>query len=479
VLEVEGNGEMPNSLLLAFKQGISLTQAASNDFVLHSSTGKLNLKQPSPGLIAAIAILSTSGATEAELSELVIENDGGATLPQLYYYLQQFINLGLICHTVRADAVSLATAIPIATPYNFQVREAELDKQYVLSRFAYCHTDNMQMVWETPLFPAQIIVSARCGAAAIAALAQPQDCYSLSEILGVTADTARIFFSLLLSTKLVAEVDAEGKIQAEENHPLAQWEFHDLLFHARSRYGRHAHPVGKTYRFLGKIKPLPAVKPKLSHDVIELYKPDIENLKAADYPFTQILEERKSLRIHGDKPISDRQLGEFLYRSARIREIVSREFIECSKRPYPSGGAAYELELYIAIETCENIPSGLYHYCPLEHQLEKISGRNSHVAALLEAVGKATGENILPQILIIFAARFARVSWVYESMAYSLILKHVGVLYQTMYLVATAMNLAACGLGSGNSELFSTVAGTDYYTESSVGEFILGSKFTT
>lgn len=33
-----------------------------------------------------------------------------------------------------------------------------------------------------------------------------------------------------------------------------------------------------------------------------------------------------------------------------------------------------------------------------------------------------------------------------QSMAYALILKDVGALYQQMYLVATAMNLAPCGL---------------------------------
>ncbi len=59
-------------------------------------------------------------------------------------------------------------------------------------------------------------------------------------------------------------------------------------------------------------------------------------------------------------------------------------------------------------------------------------------------------------------------------MAYSLILKHVGVAYQTMYLVATAMGLAPCALGGGNSALFCKVAGTEYWDESSVGEFFLG-----
>ena len=60
-------------------------------------------------------------------------------------------------------------------------------------------------------------------------------------------------------------------------------------------------------------------------------------------------------------------------------------------------------------------------------------------------------------------------------MAYAITLKNVGVLYQTMYLVATAMGLAPCALGSGSSDLCAAAAGTEYLAESWVGEFPLGS----
>ena len=42
--------------------------------------------------------------------------------------------------------------------------------------------------------------------------------------------------------------------------------------------------------------------------------------------------------------------------------------------------------------------------------------------------------------------------------------------------VATAMELAPCGLGGGNSDLFAKAAGCNYHAESSVGEFALGSQ---
>lgn len=82
----------------------------------------------------------------------------------------------------------------------------------------------------------------------------------------------------------------------------------------------------------------------------------------------------------------------------------------------------------------------------------------------------------MPQVLITIAARFQRLSWKYESMAYNAMLKNVGGLYQTMYLLATAMDLAPCALGGGDADLFARAAGLDYYAETSVGEFLIGSK---
>jgi oxazoline/thiazoline dehydrogenase len=132
------------------------------------------------------------------------------------------------------------------------------------------------------------------------------------------------------------------------------------------------------------------------------------------------------------------------------------------------------LEFYLTINQCEGLPSGLYHYEPLQHQLTRLRERDRFVESLLNyAIIAARQSN--PQVLITLAARFQRISWKYDAIAYATTLKHVGVVYQTMYLVATAMNLAPCALGSGDSDMFAAAAKTDYFAETSVGEFILGS----
>jgi len=137
----------------------------------------------------------------------------------------------------------------------------------------------------------------------------------------------------------------------------------------------------------------------------------------------------------------------------------------------------YELELYPVVNRCQDILPGLYYYQPQAHELCRISAETEAVEALLKGASMSMGKQKIPQVLIVITARFQRLAWKYESIAYAVMLKHVGALYQTMYLVATAMNLAPCGIGNGDSDLFAKAAGCNYYAETSVGEFALGSQY--
>jgi len=478
---------MLSPFIISLKQTISISEDSRDRLIFHSPLVTLNLpqiqlkiEQVSPGLRTAINLLATDGGTEAELTDLVAQLDGFSTLPRFYYYLEQFINLGMICYTLRSEACTLATLVPLV-PHSQLLRQlAVKDKYYLISRFAYCHRINTEMVLESPLSHAKIIFKdSRC-AALIAELSTPKRVSDVvSSVSGMSLETIQHFFSLLFIAKMLTDVTADDQISENQNQALVQWEFHDLLFHSRTRIGRHDNPIGRTCRFLDQIPQQPVVKPKVFEQSIQLYQPNIQQLKATDSPFTLVLEHRKSIRHSNENQwITKQQLGEFLYRCARIREIFPKDYGEGSNRPYPNSGGRYELELYVTVNTCETLTSGLYHYCPQNHQLGKIADRNRQVERLLEDARRATGQTILPQILITITARFQRVAWAYESIAYANLLKGVGALYQTMYLVATAMNLAPCANGCGNADLFAAAIATDYYVESSVGEFILGSKPT-
>lgn len=469
---------MLQQFLLSFKKDVSLIEPEKTEqLVLQSSNRSLTFKQAQSGLKTALKTLASGGATLAELSQMVQQDDGSFPVLRFYTYLQKFSNFGWLCHSVLAEGQPIAIAVPLTSDYQFPHTEVAVESKYILSRFAYCHQVLGQLLLESPLSQTQVLLINWKGASLFGQLAKPHSCIELvAGVGGISLETVKQIVSLLLGVQMLCEVSQDGTIQEQVNITLAQWEFHDLLFHTRSRQGRHSNPSGGTYRFLGKIEPLPALKPRMSEEAIELYKPDLETLKTTEASFTQVLEVRKSIRQYGENPLSAQQLGEFLYRTARVKNTLKTEQGEIVRRPYPSGGALYELELYPVVNSCQGIPSGLYHYHPLAHQLCRISDRTETVEALLNDARQSMRQQGMPQVLIVVAARFQRLAWKYESMAYAAMLKHVGVLYQTMYLVATAMKLAPCGLGGGNSDLFAKAAGCDYYAETSVGEFVLGTQ---
>lgn len=467
---------MAQNYVLSFTEDISVDHPAPDQVIIQTTDRRFTLEILSPGLVRAIKVLSSQGATEDELAVRVQERDGVGALSRLYYYLAIFEAHRMLRYGIAWGGRPLATLSPVSTYFQFTPGVFDPQQSFALSRFAYLHREDEHLVLESPLSLGKVTLFGWRGAVLAGELARAQRFPSLCDLFEeIPSETIRLFLGMLLATGFLSEVKPEEPYPAE-SQSLLQWDFHDLLFHSRSRLGRHVNGFGGTYRFIGKIDPLPAVKPPMSEQGIDLYKPDMERLEEEDYPFSLVLEHRRSIRKYADLPITDRQLGEFLFRTARVKELIPSEIQEVSKRPYPGGGAIYELELYLAIDSCENILPGLYHYCPRGHRLEHLCSRNELTDALLRDAMRSTGQEGTPQVLITIAARFQRLSWKYESMAYSVVLKNVGVLYQTMYLVATAMDLSPCALGGGDSDLFARAAGLDYYAETSVGEFLLGSK---
>jgi oxazoline/thiazoline dehydrogenase len=326
---------------------------------------------------------------------------------------------------------------------------------HILSRFAYMRREETDLVLESPLTGSQVLLHHPSAMAMVNAFANPVSAADVG-----SSREAEAVLTILANSGAIVECDGAGR--ERELVGSSQWEFHDLLFHARSRLGRHANPYG------GRIPSPLAFEPiEDPLEGIELYAPDIERLKREDPPFALVIETRRSVRTSGDAPITARELGEFLYRSARVRNE--------GNRPYPSAGGCYEIELYVTVQRCVGLDAGLYHYRPRSHRLRKIVEPNDDVSDLLAQGRIATGGIPAPQILIVYAARMDRLTAKYQSLAYALSLKDVGVLQQTMCLTATAMGLAGCPLGGGDSDAFARASGRDYYRETSVGEFILGS----
>ena len=377
------------------------------------------------------------------------------------------------------DEVVIEPQIPDYWPRRPQLSD---DDVLVLSRFAYMRRRGSEMVLESPRAGALFRICNPKIATAIAMLSRPrqvkqfrrQDGFVGSELLALLVD-CQILFKIDLA--------ADGGLRpAEGDDNLVLWDFHDLLFHARSTEGRHANPAGGAYPYAGVMAPLPAVRPRWPGKKIDLRKFTAARSRPIS-PAARLLRERHSTRSFDDqRPITLGELSRFLDCTARVQSTWKSRLdlgddspvVGHAVRPYPSGGGSYELELYLAVNKCEGLVRGFYHYDAGGHMLVPIRVRAHELEALLSGSAFAMDAVAAPQVLITIAARFGRISWKYSSIAYALILKDVGVLMQTFYLAATGMGLGACAIGTTNIDLFAKMTGIEFHVEGPVGQFAIG-----
>ena len=378
------------------------------------------------------------------------------------------------------DQVVIEPQVPDYWPRTPPLGNADV---LVLSRFAYMRRRGNEMVLESPRAGALFKICDPTIAAAIAKRSAPQQIKRFRRLDGFPGIE---LLALLVDCRILFKIDAasnSGLRPDEGDDNLVLWDFHDLLFHARSTEGRHANPLGGVYPYAGVMAPLPAVRPSWPGEKI-----DLRNVSAAHSeeisPFANLLRERHSTRVFDDqRPITLAQLSRFLESTTCVQSQGKSSLdlgedspaVEYASRPYPSGGGSWELELYLAVDKCEGLARGFYHYDAGGHALVPIGVGTHELGALLRGAEFAMGAPAVPQILITIAARFGRTTWKYSSLAYALILKDVGVLLQTLYLMATEMGLGGCAIGTANIELFAKMTGLEFHVEGPVGQFALGS----
>ncbi len=474
-------GPVRAEYILSLNPVYRISSGAAGRPCLRAGESERTFGDITPGVRIALETLQAGGATEAQLSGIVLDEDGDDALPLWYYHLESLKELGAICFSVgREDGVLATLALMVPAHRVDLERPIDPDTRFVLSRFVYARRIDRALCLESPRSVARIELRDAEAVKLLCTLASGCTLHELTAATPTAApESVAALLALLQAADMLSTVDAREPCGEDEDALLAHWSFADLVFHSRSRAGRHDYPLGATAPYREETAPLPAVKSPMSDHVVELAVPELEALYRDDSSFTRVLESRRSINTYdNDRPITVEQLGEFLYRCARVKDEIDPDgesiLYEITRRPYPGGGACYELELYVVVGNCRGLESGLYHYDPLRHLLEVLEGGEEYVDPLLDDT------RMVPiagprQVLVVLTARFERVNWKYQSIAYSVVLKDVGVLLQTMYLVATSMGLAPCAVGSGNAARFAEAIGTEYYVETSVGEFMLGS----
>ncbi|WP_117210705.1 SagB family peptide dehydrogenase [Allorhizocola rhizosphaerae] len=453
------------------------TDGEGRQLVLTGMWGDITVADPDPAVREALERMS--------MGPVLLENivpQGRSERARVHRVLD--LISGCVVHTLGQEnnAGPLLSVVPIARWATFRPPRIERHRPLRLSRFATLRANEGELLIESPLARHRVVVHRPLAAQVATQLSKASVIPDVAETLDVPQALVQEIVAYLAAAGMVLVGVGDSPataLFAEDHDPLlAPWTHHELLFHSRSRVGRHDNPLGMVALESQKVEVAPAVKPVPDGPRYALYRPALAELAGADPRLTEVIEANQHVRDFSGGAPTVKQLGELLFRAARIRSTrvtgEGRFAYTVTDRPYPSVANRYELDLYLSVDRCIGLDRGIYHYDPQGHALTLINNSDQHLRELLDMAMVAAGSPQLPPVLITMTARMARFACAYGGIAYSTVLEHVGVLQQTLHLVATAMGLAPCALAFGDSEVANDAFFIDWPAEVSVGELALG-----
>ena len=141
------------------------------------------------------------------------------------------------------------------------------------------------------------------------------------------------------------------------------------------------------------------------------------------------------------------------------------------RRPVPSAGALYPLELYVVAGAVNGLDRGIYHFNPFRHRLARLASFSwpEVRSALVDAA-------VLDQAsaLVVVTAVFARSRIKYGLRGYRFALLEAGHVIQNAVLAATELGLPALPLGGFYDRLLDGLVGADSLDEAAVHALVIG-----
>ncbi|PKN67965.1 MAG: hypothetical protein CVU57_01755 [Deltaproteobacteria bacterium HGW-Deltaproteobacteria-15] len=216
---------MAQGYVLSFARDVSVDNPAPDQVVIQTPDKRSTLRDLTPGIVRAIEVLSTQGATEDDLAWQVAEIDGEPAITRFNQYLSIFAKCGMIRYLVFCNGRPLATLSSISACFQFSPNSFDGKSRYVLSRFAYIHREKENLILESPLSYGKITLHGWRGAALAAELARAQTCDSLCDLLDLIPRRAiELFLGMLLGSGFLYEERPDDP-HAGEGQILAKWNF--------------------------------------------------------------------------------------------------------------------------------------------------------------------------------------------------------------------------------------------------------------
>ncbi len=159
---------------------------------------------------------------------------------------------------------------------------------------------------------------------------------------------------------------------------------------------------------------------------------------------------RKSHRVYAGDAMSLEQLSFLLWVTQGIKKLRGKAY--ATLRTVPCGGARHEFETYLAVMNVDGLKAGVYHYLPMEHQLEFLNPVDDLEAAVNQAL---CGQSWATKANVVFFWSMVpyRAEWRYGIYAHRTALIDAGHIGQNLYLGCTALGLGTCAIAAFSHEI--------------------------
>ena len=262
----------------------------------------------------------------------------------------------------------------------------------------------------------------------------------ITHFAGYTQSSVRSALAQLVKHGLLLRKDSAGAIRDSRiSREWSAW-LPEGSFHFSTKDARYI-PSNWSFDRLRAILPK-TPQPKFFRSVAGAKKISLPARTFPDSEFLRVLMTRRTHRRFSKQDVTLEAVSQLLSLVWGVTGFLqSPIFGRLPLKTSPSGGARHPGEVYLMALRVQGLRTGLYHYHPVHHYLERISTRATHDKAWLYCARQDHAKNAAA--LFLMTAVFPREMWKYNRpRAYRVVLLDAGHLCQTFCLVATWLRLA-------------------------------------
>ncbi len=397
--------------------------------------------------------LRTEWASESALLSIFAEQLGSELFANILFNelrSKQLMRMRVVCE----DTLYFEVENPLDVEFSADM----ISEPLRWSRFTYMHSVDGSLVIE---LPSQKSVVGQINPLFSALLL---DLNAELDLSPQQSEAKNLLLNYLLTAGFVT--------RASDKQQLPEWEFHDRLFYSKTTLNLSVCEKGKRSVFPTTFEMPQLVKPHSGANILPLPTSAQEERIKLNKPFSEVLNNRRSQRKFDAPYTSLSELSLFLETALKIHHVKDNigasqaEGYSIGLRPSPSAGALHSLEVYVSAHNIEGLDKGIYHYCPLQNELEKCSDK----------VNRFHSDEMFstPHAELIITSRIARTSFKYTGAALRLILLDLGCMLQTMMLTAEALDLKSYIVGIVDQQDLIHIPEVLDGGECVVGKFIIG-----